>query len=51
MYSFIIIIVYSVCSTDDSSSLMLDCIHAGAADFILKPFRLDVIKTLFLVDI
>ncbi|KAI8887221.1 HD-domain/PDEase-like protein [Backusella circina FSU 941] len=27
---------------------MLDCIHAGAADFILKPFRLDVIKTLFL---
>ncbi|KAI8887220.1 HD-domain/PDEase-like protein [Backusella circina FSU 941] len=37
-----------VCSKEDSSSLMLDCIHAGAADFILKPFRLDVIKTLFL---
>ncbi|KAI9316738.1 hypothetical protein BX666DRAFT_1858840 [Dichotomocladium elegans] len=28
---------------------MLDCIHAGATDYLLKPLHLDVIKTLFLV--
>lgn len=28
---------------------MLKCINAGAADYLLKPLRLDVIKTLFLV--
>ncbi|KAI8140723.1 hypothetical protein BJV82DRAFT_215980 [Fennellomyces sp. T-0311] len=36
------------CSSDDNTAFMLDCIHAGAADYLLKPLRLDVIKTLFL---
>ena len=30
---------------------MLDCIHAGATDYLLKPLYLNVIKTLFLVII
>lgn len=30
---------------------MLDCIHAGATDYLLKPLYLNVIKTLFLVTI
>ncbi|CAO3595350.1 unnamed protein product [Absidia cylindrospora] len=38
-----------VCSSNENSSFMLDCVHAGAADYILKPMRLDVVKTLFLV--
>ncbi|KAI8336114.1 hypothetical protein BC941DRAFT_56473 [Chlamydoabsidia padenii] len=37
-----------VCSSNENPSFMLDCIHAGAADYILKPMRLDVVKTLFL---
>ncbi|KAI8082829.1 uncharacterized protein BX664DRAFT_339159 [Halteromyces radiatus] len=37
-----------VCSSNENASFMLDCIHAGAADYILKPMRLDVVKTLFL---
>lgn len=28
---------------------MLECIQAGAADYLLAPLRPDVIKTLFLV--
>ncbi|KAI9274566.1 hypothetical protein BDA99DRAFT_533197 [Phascolomyces articulosus] len=36
------------CSSDENTAFMLDCIHAGAADYLLKPLRLDVIKTLFL---
>ncbi|ORZ07574.1 hypothetical protein BCR42DRAFT_150286 [Absidia repens] len=38
-----------VCSSNENSSFMLDCVHAGAADYILKPMRLDVVKTLFLI--
>lgn len=30
---------------------MLDCIHAGATDYLLKPLYLNVIKTLFLVNV
>ena len=30
---------------------MLECMRAGAADYLLKPLRLDVIKTLFLVSV
>ncbi|KAL0141598.1 high affinity camp protein [Mucor lusitanicus] len=37
-----------VCSKNDSTNLMLDCIHAGATDYLLKPLYLNVIKTLFL---
>ncbi|CAO3648729.1 unnamed protein product [Cunninghamella echinulata] len=37
-----------VLSSNETASFMLDCIHAGAADYILKPMRLDVVKTLFL---
>ncbi|KAI9486281.1 MAG: hypothetical protein EXX96DRAFT_548412 [Benjaminiella poitrasii] len=39
------IIVYS---TNDNPQFMLDCIQAGATDYILRPLRPDVIKTLFL---
>lgn len=28
---------------------MIECIQAGAADYLLQPLRPDVIKTLFLV--
>ncbi|KAI9280510.1 hypothetical protein BY458DRAFT_430667 [Sporodiniella umbellata] len=38
-----------VCSTIDDSSFMVECIQAGAADYVLYPLRPDVIKTLFLV--
>ncbi|GAB5590831.1 hypothetical protein Unana1_05731 [Umbelopsis nana] len=37
-----------VCSTNDSAKLMLQCINEGAADYILKPLRKDVLKTMFL---
>ncbi|KAG0181686.1 3',5'-cyclic-nucleotide phosphodiesterase [Apophysomyces sp. BC1021] len=37
-----------VCSEIDEPRFMLDCIYAGAIDYLLKPLRLDVIKTLFL---
>ncbi|KAI8981725.1 hypothetical protein BDF20DRAFT_862861 [Mycotypha africana] len=37
-----------VCSRHDSPTLMLDCINAGATDYILKPLYPNVIKTLFL---
>ncbi|KAI7867749.1 hypothetical protein BDF14DRAFT_1742942 [Spinellus fusiger] len=37
-----------VLSCNDTPSLMLDCIHAGAADYLLKPLRLETVKTLFL---
>jgi hypothetical protein len=39
-----------VCSTSDSAKLMLQCINEGAADYILKPLRKDVLKTMFLVS-
>lgn len=29
---------------------MLDCIHAGATDYLLKPLYSNVIKTLFLAS-
>ncbi|KAI9277574.1 hypothetical protein BY458DRAFT_432996 [Sporodiniella umbellata] len=38
-----------VCSTIDDSNFMIECIQAGAANYVLQPLRLDVIKTLFLV--
>ncbi|KAH8552541.1 hypothetical protein BGW37DRAFT_423915 [Umbelopsis sp. PMI_123] len=37
-----------VYSTNDSAKLMLQCINEGAADYILKPLRKDVLKTMFL---
>ncbi|KAI8876233.1 HD-domain/PDEase-like protein [Backusella circina FSU 941] len=37
-----------VCSKRDDPNIMMDCIHAGASDFLLKPFHLNIIKTLFL---
>ncbi|KAI8980826.1 hypothetical protein BDB01DRAFT_795735 [Pilobolus umbonatus] len=37
-----------VCSNNDSISMMLSCIHAGAVDYLLKPLQINVIKTLFL---
>ena len=38
-----------VCSNDDSAQFMLDCLQAGAVDYLLKPIYSNVIKTLFLV--
>lgn len=37
-----------VCSTRDDPNFMLECIQAGASDYLLRPLRPDVIKTLFL---
>ncbi|KAI8337831.1 hypothetical protein EDC96DRAFT_346357 [Choanephora cucurbitarum] len=37
-----------VCSKDDSAQFMLDCLQAGAVDYLLKPIYSNVIKTLFL---
>ncbi|KAI9322896.1 hypothetical protein BX666DRAFT_2148269 [Dichotomocladium elegans] len=37
-----------VCSTRDDTALMLDCVHAGATDYLIKPLNLHGIKTLFL---
>ncbi|CAO3596778.1 unnamed protein product [Absidia cylindrospora] len=37
-----------VCSSDTSATFMLDCLHAGAADYLVKPLNLPVIQTLFL---
>lgn len=39
------------CSKNDSYPLMIQCIQTGASDFILKPFREPVMKTLFLVSV
>ncbi|CDH53831.1 hypothetical protein RO3G_01088 [Lichtheimia corymbifera JMRC:FSU:9682] len=36
------------CSSNDDTAFMLDCIHAGAVDYLLKPLHMDVIKTMFL---
>lgn len=41
-------IVPIACSEKDDASLMLKCIQMGAFDFVLKPFREPVMKTLFL---
>lgn len=38
-----------VCSSETNSTFMLDCFHAGAADYLVKPLYLPVIQTLFLV--
>lgn len=40
---------FLVCSKNESRQFMLDCIHAGATDYLLKPLSSTVIKTLFLV--
>jgi CheY-like chemotaxis protein len=40
-----------VCSRNEDPQFMLDCVQAGAADYLLRPLRPDVIKTLFLVII
>ncbi|CAO3665284.1 unnamed protein product [Rhizopus stolonifer] len=37
-----------VCSKNNNTNIMMDCIHAGAKDYLTKPFHLDTIKTLFL---
>lgn len=39
------------CSKNDSYSLMIQCIQTGASDFVLKPFREPVMKTMFLVSV
>lgn len=38
-----------VCSCRDAPDFMIECIDNGAADFIVKPIRLEVVKSLFLV--
>ncbi|ORY97499.1 hypothetical protein BCR43DRAFT_489881 [Syncephalastrum racemosum] len=35
-------------SSDDSFSIMLECLHLGSADYIVKPLELSVAKTMFL---
>lgn len=50
LYSSFLLLKNIVLSSNETASFMLDCIHAGAADYILKPMRLDVVKTLFLVS-
>ncbi|CAG8738523.1 5572_t:CDS:2, partial [Acaulospora morrowiae] len=37
-----------VCSWKDSTETMLDCMNKGAVDYLLKPIRLEVAKTMFL---
>ncbi|KAJ2956893.1 hypothetical protein NQZ79_g7302 [Umbelopsis isabellina] len=37
-----------VCSNNESAKFMLQCIQEGAADYVLKPLRKDVLKTMFL---
>ncbi|KAI8337211.1 hypothetical protein BC941DRAFT_427068 [Chlamydoabsidia padenii] len=37
-----------VCSSETNSTFMLDCLHSGAADYLVKPLYLPVIQTLFL---
>ncbi|KAM3579714.1 3',5'-cyclic-nucleotide phosphodiesterase [Umbelopsis sp. WA50703] len=39
-----------VCSNNDSCKFMLQCIQEGAADYVLKPLRKHVLKTMFLVS-
>jgi CheY-like chemotaxis protein len=41
--------LFIACSKSDSTSLMIQAIQIGASDFILKPFREPVLKTMFLV--
>ncbi|KAF7726028.1 3',5'-cyclic-nucleotide phosphodiesterase [Apophysomyces ossiformis] len=41
-------IVPIVCSTSDSPEFMVKCLRYGAADYLLKPLREDVVKTMFL---
>lgn len=43
------LVIAVVCSTRDDPNFMLECIQAGASDYLLRPLRPDVIKTLFLV--
>jgi hypothetical protein len=44
--SFLLFIVYS---NNEDTAFMLECIQAGAAEYLLQPLRADVIKTMFLV--
>lgn len=44
-----VITCHLACSSNDDTAFMLDCIHAGAVDYLLKPLHMDVIKTMFLV--
>lgn len=44
-----IFFLISVCSDNESAKFMLQCIQEGAADYVLKPLREDVLKTMFLV--
>ncbi|CAG8571466.1 11358_t:CDS:10 [Funneliformis caledonium] len=37
-----------VCSFNENSEFMLDCLKKGAADYLLKPIRPEVAKTMFL---
>ncbi|CAO3611362.1 unnamed protein product [Cunninghamella blakesleeana] len=37
-----------VTSSETNGTFMLDCLHAGAADYLVKPLYLPVIQTLFL---
>ncbi|KAI9313040.1 hypothetical protein BX666DRAFT_1864726, partial [Dichotomocladium elegans] len=37
-----------VCSGNDSPKLMIDCLHNGAADFLVKPMHVEQVKALFL---
>ncbi|KAI8074667.1 hypothetical protein BC940DRAFT_288803 [Gongronella butleri] len=37
-----------VCSSETNGTFMLDCLHAGAADYLLKPLYQPVLQTLFL---
>ncbi|CAB4428041.1 unnamed protein product [Rhizophagus irregularis] len=37
-----------VCSFNENSDFMLECLNKGAADYLLKPIRPEVAKTIFL---
>ncbi|RHZ67223.1 hypothetical protein Glove_302g37 [Diversispora epigaea] len=37
-----------VCSCKDSAEIMVDCLNKGAADYLIKPIRPEVAKTIFL---
>ncbi|KAI9257371.1 hypothetical protein BDA99DRAFT_561855 [Phascolomyces articulosus] len=41
-------VTIAVCSSIEDFGFMLGCINAGAAEYLLKPLRMDVVKTLFL---
>ncbi|RUO96910.1 hypothetical protein BC936DRAFT_141270 [Jimgerdemannia flammicorona] len=41
-------VVPIVFSKNDSPKVMMQCLNMGAADYLIKPIRLEVVKTLFL---